>query len=136
MNDKLKVIRIKEILEDEGQVTAEELIIQIADLFPEKIKIVEPPPQTSDERLEYMRKYREEKKMYDRVKSEEEKKALKIKKALSRTKQLCFHCKNVVQVINPVHTIIKKRNRTNEQIQVSFDCPNCGKVVKYSGGNI
>ena len=84
MNDKLKVIRIKEIIENADGVSAEEIIIQIADLFPEKIKIVEPPPQTSDERLEYMRKYREEKKMYVRVKSEEEKKALKIKKALSR----------------------------------------------------
>jgi len=136
MNDELRVKTIKKILEDENEVSAEELIIQIEELFPEKTKIVAPPPQSSEERLEYMRNWRLEKKRYDKVKSEEEKRELKIKKALSRPKQLCFDCKEPVEVTNPTYKIVRKRNRTNDSIIVSFKCPNCSKNCKYFGGNL
>lgn len=134
MNDKLKVIAIKKILEDEGKVSSEEMIMQIEYLFPEKLKVVTTPPKSSPEQLEYMKNWRLEKKIREEKESEEQRKQDKLNKVLSRKEVRCFFCKEMKKVLNPKLEFRKKRNRTKESIILVSTCPDCGNLIKTFGG--
>ncbi len=118
-------------------ITSEEILGDIDQIRPPRIVEVEKAPVSSEEELEYLRKYRLEQKEIKKIKNEEEKKQAKIEKAKERVNFFCYRCKKNVRVENPLTNeanIIQKRNRAKKSIIISNKCPFCLINLNGFGG--
>jgi len=142
--EKRQLKQIKRIINRmEGEAGADEIIMEIQQVIPSKVKYITQEPKNSPEKLEYMRKWREERKKRLALVAKGNKKddlnRLKIEKALKRDKFFCFtQCKKSV-IVDPsqnTHTIEVKRGDAKNHIIIINKCPSCSKNLRLFGGVI
>jgi len=140
-NPEGKLTRIKTILERMSGADAEEILLEIQQVMPSKVEYITEQPKNSPEQLEYMRKWRAERKkrlaLVAKGNKKEELNQLKIQKALKRSKFFCFQCKEPVEV-DPLlnkHVIENKRGRLKKNIILLNKCPKCFKELRIFGGS-
>lgn len=142
MNYEQKIKNLKEILREakEKNLSAEETFLEVTQLIPPKEVLIEKKPKSSEERLEYLKRYRLMQKELERLKAERHSKEMykqkKIEKALKRTGFHCYKCMIPVKVDpkSNKYKIESKNNAKKEKIIIINTCEECGGKIRAFGG--
>lgn len=129
---------IKEVLKE--NLTPEETLEEINQYLPVKTVFIQEPPKSSPEKLEYLKRYRENKKELEKLKQKINSKQLiketKIQKALLRQDFVCYQCKKHVRpdISRNTYSEVLLRGQKRKKLIISNFCPFCSNKLNGFGG--
>ncbi len=127
----------------DNNLSASETFGMMDGIVPTKTIYVKEPPQTSPERLEYMREWRKDRKRLRqlelKIDTKEKARNLKLEKAKRRTGFVCYSKECVRKHIEcdpklNTHTLQNIRGLSRKKIIVMNKCGDCGNDVHAFGG--
>lgn len=133
-----KLQELKTFIEEseDNEVSEAEILEGLTQYVPERLVYIEKAPQSSPERLQYLKEYHKYRKLLAQIKDKDNIEKQKIEKAKQRKSGYCYKCKSMSEIINPQVKIEQKRGRSKKSLIIESICSKCKVKMRTWGGSL